>query len=178
VTTGPPVGDQQPSGLTPFNEAPDADAQTALTAVCASPRWVREVAAARPYASLDDLVAHAAKVVLDLDEAELDAAIAAHPRIGARGAATSEESRREQSGVADADADVLMDIVDGNRAYEERFGHVYLVRATGRTAEELLALLRERLDNDPETERAVVRRELAEINALRLQRLVQDADFA
>jgi 2-oxo-4-hydroxy-4-carboxy-5-ureidoimidazoline decarboxylase len=71
-----------------------------------------------------------------------------------------------------------MDIVDGNRAYEERFGHVYLVRATGRTAEELLALLRERLDNDPETERAVVRRELAEINALRLQRLVQDADFA
>jgi 2-oxo-4-hydroxy-4-carboxy-5-ureidoimidazoline decarboxylase len=74
--------------------------------------------------------------------------------------------------VAGADADVLAGLAEGNRVYEQRFGHVYLVCASGRSAEELLAVLRGRLDNDPVTERAVVRAELAAINRLRLDQLL------
>lgn len=170
-TDVPPTEDDRPGGLQRFNASPHDEATRALTAVCASPQWAHDVAAARPYSSIESLVTEAGRVVVGLDDVELDAALAGHPRIGER--ATSESSRREQAAVASADADVLDEIADGNRAYEERFGSVYLVRAAGRGAEELLALLRQRLDNDPAAERAVVRRELAEINALRLQRMVE-----
>jgi 2-oxo-4-hydroxy-4-carboxy-5-ureidoimidazoline decarboxylase len=159
-------------GLTRFNAMPEDEAHALLTEVCAAPEWAAHVLEGRPYAGLDELVARSAMVVMTLDDAQLDAALAAHPRIGARDVAT-EESRHEQAGVAGAGAELRMDLVEGNRRYEERFGHVYLVRASGRSAEELLALLHQRLDNDPETERSVVRRELAQINALRLQRLLE-----
>ena len=100
-------------------------------------------------------------------------ALAGHPRIGERCAHAS--SRREQSGVAGAGAQVLDALAAGNRAYEERFGHVYLVCANGRPAGELLAVLRGRLGNDPATERRVLRAELREINRLRLERLLEEA---
>ncbi len=98
------------------------------------------------------------------------AALSAHPRIGERPAgrgADAAASRREQAGVGD-DAVLGLNLAEGNQAYEERFGHVYLVRASGRSGEELLGLLRARLDNDEATEHDVVRRELAEITSLRL----------
>jgi 2-oxo-4-hydroxy-4-carboxy-5-ureidoimidazoline decarboxylase len=78
--------------------------------------------------------------------------------------------------VAGADPTVLAALADGNRAYEERFGHVYLVCATGRSAEELLDVLRTRLGNDPATERAVALGELAAINRLRIARLFGEDD--
>ena len=78
-------------------------------------------------------------------------------------------SRREQAGVTGDET--LAALAAGNREYEARFGHVYLVCASGRSGEELLAVLRSRLDNDPVTERAVVREELGRINRLRLERL-------
>ena len=81
-------------------------------------------------------------------------------------------SAREQASVAQAGDDVRAELAAKNRQYEDRFGYVYLVCATGRTAEELLAILTERLENDPETERRVMRNELAKINRLRLERLL------
>ena len=149
-----------------WNALGAADAERELRQVCAAPRWASEVAAGRPHADVGALQAAAQAALTDAD---LDEAMAGHPRIGDRGAGGA--SRREQSGVAGADPGVLDALADGNRAYEERFGHVYLVCASGRSASELLTILRARLGNDPGTERAVALRELAAINRLRIARL-------
>lgn len=159
--------------LSEFDTLPPDDAARVLGEVCSSPGWVSRLVEARPYGSLDALIARAADVLAGLDETEVDDALAGHPRIGERCAHAS--SRREQSGVAGAGAQVLDALATGNRAYEERFGHVYLVCANGRPAGELLAVLRGRLGNDPATERRVLRAELREINRLRLERLLEEA---
>jgi 2-oxo-4-hydroxy-4-carboxy-5-ureidoimidazoline decarboxylase len=153
--------------ITEFDALPVAEAERELRAVCAAPRWARELAAGRPYATVEALQTAAEAVLTDAD---LDEAMAGHPRIGDRAAGGA--SRREQSGVASADAALLTALAEGNRAYEERFGHVYLVCATGRSAEDLLATLRDRLGNDAETERKVALRELAAINRIRIDQLV------
>ncbi|GAA3232658.1 2-oxo-4-hydroxy-4-carboxy-5-ureidoimidazoline decarboxylase [Pseudonocardia petroleophila] len=138
-----------------------------LLEVCAAPGWAARVAAGGPYAALDDLLRAADAALTDAD---LDPAMAGHPRIGDR--AAGGRSRHEQSAVSAAAADVLDALAAGNRAYEERFGHVYLVCASGRSAEDLLAALHARLGNDAATERAVALAELAAINRIRLTRLV------
>jgi 2-oxo-4-hydroxy-4-carboxy-5-ureidoimidazoline decarboxylase len=109
--------------------------------------------------------------VARLAPADLEQALAGHPRIG-EGRTAGHWSRREQAGVHGADPATIQALADGNEAYERRFGHIYLVCATGRSAGQLLALLRERLGNDPGTEWGVVRRELAKINRIRLARLL------
>jgi 2-oxo-4-hydroxy-4-carboxy-5-ureidoimidazoline decarboxylase len=148
-----------------FDALPPAEAERELLAVCRSRRWAEAVAAGRPYRTVEALQAAAAAALTDAD---LDEAMAGHPRIGDRTAAGA--SRREQSAVATADAAVLTALAEGNREYEERFGHVYLVCASGRSADDLLATLRARLRNDPATERAVALQELAAINRLRIAR--------
>ena len=145
-----------------------------LRACCASTAWAEAVAAAGPYASLDDLVRASDRVIADLAWPDVEEALAAHPRIGERAAGSGREaawSRQEQSGAAAAGTAVLDALRDGNEAYERRFGHVYLVCATGRDAEEMLGILNARLGNDAETERAVVRAELTKIVKLRLEKL-------
>jgi len=150
-----------------FNALPEAAARRALLACCAAPRWAGEVAAGRPYRSAEALHAAADAALTDTDVAD---GLAGHARIGER---TGDlRSQREQRGVAGAPAEVLDALAEGNRAYERRFGHVYLVCASGRGASELLGLLRGRLGNDPATERGVVRAELAAINRIRLDRLL------
>lgn len=151
--------------------APDA-AHDALLRCCASPHRAASLAQARPYDTLDELLAGADRVLAKLDETDL--ALAGHPRIGERvEGAHGTWSRREQAGAASADERTRAEFAEGNRAYEERFGQVYLVYATGRSAGELLAVLDKRLHNGPDTERRVVRRELGKINAIRLHRLIE-----
>jgi 2-oxo-4-hydroxy-4-carboxy-5-ureidoimidazoline decarboxylase len=104
--------------------------------------------------------------------ADLEQALAGHPRIGDRRGA-DDRSRREQAGVLGADPATVQALAEGNEEYERRFNHIYLVCATGRSAADLLALLRERLGNDPGTEWDVVRRELAKINRIRLAGLLE-----
>ncbi|WP_067543373.1 2-oxo-4-hydroxy-4-carboxy-5-ureidoimidazoline decarboxylase [Nocardia crassostreae] len=149
--------------------SPTAAAQLLLTC-CSSPAWARAVAARRPYASLEEVLVAADAELDALDEAEIDLALAGHPRIGDR--PDSANSAREQAGMATADDAVRAAIAAGNREYEAQFGHVYLVCATGRTPEELLKILTERLGNEPATERRIVRAELAKINRIRLRRLL------
>ncbi|MDT4918604.1 MAG: 2-oxo-4-hydroxy-4-carboxy-5-ureidoimidazoline decarboxylase [Pseudonocardiales bacterium] len=159
--------------LAGFNRASTADVEAALLECCSSAQWARAVAARRPYASVAALDEAADAALDDLDEAELGAALAGHPRIGERAAAThAASSTREQSGVAQSSAATLTALRAGNEEYEARFGHVYLVCADGRSGDELLAVLRGRLGNDAASEWATTRTELGKINRLRLARLI------
>lgn len=158
--------------LAEFNTESAEQVEATLLACCSSRQWVQQVAAGRPYHSPAALYAAADAALGSLDESELDAALAGHPRIGERGGGHSRSSRREQAAVAQASDATLAALAEGNRAYEQKFGHVYLVCADGRSGEELLAVLRKRLGNDPATERANARAELSKINRIRLRRLI------
>jgi 2-oxo-4-hydroxy-4-carboxy-5-ureidoimidazoline decarboxylase len=140
-------------------------------ACCASSAWVDAILAGRPYARRADLLSRSDEVLAALDWADVRQALDAHPRIGERVAGTGQEaiwSSREQSGMDYASQDVRVALIDANRAYEERFGHVFLIFATGRTDVEMLAAARERVGNDELTERLVVRSELGRIVGRRL----------
>ncbi|WP_237571635.1 2-oxo-4-hydroxy-4-carboxy-5-ureidoimidazoline decarboxylase [Mycolicibacterium lacusdiani] len=158
------------SGVDEFNRMSERQRMHVLFGVCSSSIWARRVLAGGPFPDADALLDRADRVLAELPDAEIDAALDGHPRIGAR--ADNPSSAREQARVADAAAEVKTELAAKNREYEERFGYVYLVCASGRSAEELLAILTERLGNDPETERRVMRNELAKINRLRLERLL------
>jgi OHCU decarboxylase len=153
-----------------LDELPDDALRARLLEVCSSPRWADLVAAARPFGAAEEVYAAGDRALAALSEVDIDQALAGHPRIGER--SHSAASRREQSGVSGDET--LAALAEGNREYEARFGHVYLVCASGRSGEELLAVLRSRLRNDLPTERRVVREELGKINRLRLQRLVEE----
>jgi 2-oxo-4-hydroxy-4-carboxy-5-ureidoimidazoline decarboxylase len=146
-----------------------------LRACCAAEAWLSRMSLGRPFASAKAALDLSDEVVLGLDDTGLAQALEAHARIGERrlGSTTEDRwSRSEQAGALAVDADVQRRLADGNRRYEQRFGRVFLVRAAGRTAEEMLAALDRRLTHDDDTEAAVVRRELAEIVRLRLLKVV------
>lgn len=145
-----------------------------LRTCCASGRWAAEVAARRPYRAMGVLLSVSDATLAALSWDDVLEALAAHPRIGKRvtgGDRESAWSRREQSGMDDAAEDTLAALVEANVAYEERFGHIFLIFASGRTDVEMLAAARDRLGNDEATERRIVRAELAKIVSLRLERL-------
>ncbi|WP_153397647.1 2-oxo-4-hydroxy-4-carboxy-5-ureidoimidazoline decarboxylase [Ornithinicoccus halotolerans] len=160
-----------PTGLAGFNEAPREESVALLTRCADVPRWAEEVADGRPYADLPTLLESARSAADPWTEQEVDRALAGHPRIGerptGRGGATA-HSAREQAGVG-RDEETTRRLTEGNRAYEERFGHVFLIRARGRTGAEILAELERRLANDPATERAEAAAQLREIALLRLE---------
>ena len=164
-----------PATLDDFNSQPPDRVVEALRACNAAPRFAAEVAAGRPYRDVGTLVAHAEEVARALPWDEVALALAAHPRIGDRVEGSSSEaeaSRREQSSMSSAGEDTRTALLEGNRAYEERFDHVFLIRASGRSPEEMLAELRRRLGNDEETERGETTEQLAQITALRVRGLV------
>jgi 2-oxo-4-hydroxy-4-carboxy-5-ureidoimidazoline decarboxylase len=160
-----------------FNALPLEEAAEALSACCASRRWVDAVALSRPYSGVGDLYRTAAQTLTSLDWPDILEALAAHPRIGERAAGPGREaawSRAEQSGAGDADADAktAADLAAANAEYERKFGYVFLIRASGRTAAQMLAAARERLDHDELAEQSVVRGELGEIVRLRLDKML------
>ncbi|QIS06518.1 2-oxo-4-hydroxy-4-carboxy-5-ureidoimidazoline decarboxylase [Nocardia brasiliensis] len=157
-------------GLARFHALPREAALEALLGCCSSPRWAHAMLARRPYSSACAVLDAADDVLAALPDTEIDLALAGHPRIGER--PRSAASAREQAGVAGAPEQVHAALAAGNRAYEQRFGYRYLVCASGRSGSELLALLQDRLRNDADTERQVMRTELAKINRIRLRRLL------
>ncbi|MBS1907671.1 MAG: 2-oxo-4-hydroxy-4-carboxy-5-ureidoimidazoline decarboxylase [Actinobacteria bacterium] len=161
--------------LEEFNSTGRDDAIAAVKPALGIARWIDAIVDGRPYASVEALSAAALSAAAPLAEAELDGALAHHPRIGAKvdgASAEAAHSRREQPSVDEATAVAL---AEGNRAYEERFDRVFLVRAAGRSAQDILALLHERLGHTPEQELAVVDQQLREIAALRLAAAIQPA---
>jgi 2-oxo-4-hydroxy-4-carboxy-5-ureidoimidazoline decarboxylase len=155
--------------LSRFNALPEAEARAALREVCASRAWAAAVLAGRPYAHTAALHAASDAATAALDGADLDEALAGHPPLGRPDDAVS---AREQSAVAEAPEELRERVRERTRAYEEKFGHVFLLRAAGRTAADILAALEERIGNTPAAERARARTELAAINRLRIERLV------
>ena len=168
------------AGLTLFNALPAVEARAALLRCCGSARWAETMMAGRPYAKDADLIAAADRAWTQLAPDDWREAFAHHPRIGDRAAlaerfaATRVWSAGEQGGVVTAGVDVIDALAEGNRAYEARFGHVFLVCATGKSAEEMLTLLRERLPNPPEVELRVAAAEQGKIMRLRLAKLLQE----
>ena len=154
-----------------------AEAHAALLRCCASSRWTAAMVAARPFASDAAVLAAAERAWWALGAEDWLEAFAAHPRIGdsasadPRHAATREWSRREQADATTADEDVRAALAASNTEYERRFGHVFLIRAAGRSADEILAELRRRLSNDPDVELREAAGEQATITRLRLERL-------
>jgi OHCU decarboxylase len=159
--------------LIEINSLPPAQAQQRLFACFASHRWARLVALGRPYADLAGLLEAAEQAWSALEPADWEDALAGHPRIGESGGASRVTSEREQSGVRTAPAATLDQLAEENRRYEERFGHVFLIAAAGRSAVEILAALRERMNNDPVTEASVAAAEHRKIARLRLEALFQ-----
>ncbi|MGX7826674.1 2-oxo-4-hydroxy-4-carboxy-5-ureidoimidazoline decarboxylase [Actinokineospora sp. 24-640] len=162
--------------LARFNAAGAVEASAALLACCASTKWARAVAAKRPYADLDALRAASAAVIEDLSWPDVVEALGAHPRIGDRADGDAREagwSRQEQAAAVPASDEVRERLRAGNAEYERRFGHVFLICATGLTADEVLTALRARMKNDVDVERDAVRDELRKVADLRLVKAAQ-----
>jgi 2-oxo-4-hydroxy-4-carboxy-5-ureidoimidazoline decarboxylase len=159
-----------------FNSLPAARLEADLLACCAAPAWGSKIVAGRPYPSRSDLLAAAGAAAESLSWADVLVGLSAHPRIGERAAGDSTEaawSRREQSAAAGSgDEATRAALVQANREYEERFGHVFLIFASGRSQGEILAAARDRLGHDEAAERLVVAAELRKIALLRLERLL------
>ena len=161
--------------LDAFNEA-DRDEAIAMLRPCLDiDRWCSQVADARPFGSVDELLAWAEVAASPFTPSEVEGALAHHPRIGERPTGAGAEaamSRSEQSGVDPADAEVAAALAAGNRAYEERFGRVFIIRAAGRSGTEILDQLRLRLDNTDELERAETIEQLVQIALLRVREVL------
>ena len=163
-----------------FDELTEDDARALLLRCLSAPAWAERVLSGRPYQNEQGLLAAADRAARELSEADLDAALAGHPRIGEQAAAghNAAASAREQSGVVatgstdQAGRTVAERLVEGNRAYEDRFGHVFLIRAAGRTGPEILAELERRLGNTPEVEHGETVDNLRQIALLRLEKEV------
>ncbi|MER6270265.1 2-oxo-4-hydroxy-4-carboxy-5-ureidoimidazoline decarboxylase [Streptomyces sp900105755] len=162
-----------PPGLARFNDLEEPAALAALHEACASTAWARRLLAARPYATPEALYSASDAATVELGEADLAEAMAGHPPIG-RPRPGDPTSAREQSGMAGAADGLKAEMLELNLAYQERFGHVFLICATGRTGEEMRDAVKERIGNPPEREREIVRTELGKINRIRLARLVEE----
>lgn len=157
--------------LEQFNEAARPELDTLLRPCLDIQRWIDQIADARPFESREALLKTAKAAANPFTTGEIETALSHHPRIGEKAAGTSKESRlstSEQSRVTGEDPALLAAIADGNRAYESRFGRVFLIRAAGRSAREILDSLTERLGNPPEAEATVVAEQLREIALHRL----------
>jgi 2-oxo-4-hydroxy-4-carboxy-5-ureidoimidazoline decarboxylase len=169
--------------LAALNALDAGRAASELAACCASSRWVASLTAGRPFGTVAGLYSAAAVELAALDWPDVLEALAAHPRIGSPATGTEPEaawSRMEQAGAGLATVPTAEALAAANVAYEARFGFVFLVRAAGRSAEDMLALALDRLGHDELTEQPVVRAELAQIVRLRLDRMLdrlrQEAD--
>lgn len=167
-------------GLGWLNRAELSDATAALLRCCGSVRWAGVVAAARPFNSVEELHRVAEREWESASREEILEAFSHHPRIGDRASLrerfplTHAWSASEQAVAAAAEEKVLGDLAQGNRDYEDRFGHIFIVCASGKSALEMLALLRARLANDPENELKIAALEQMKIVRLRLEKLLRE----
>jgi len=177
------VGAPLPEGrrlavLRQLNAMDEPELRAVLADFCAAPRWIDRMAAARPFTSPAAVLAASTAAAQGVDADGWREAFRHHPRIGERKAerrqsdAAQTLSAQEQAAAAEAAESELTALRDANRAYEDRFGYVFIVCASGKTAPEMLAILRERLTNDPDTELRIAAGEQEKITRLRLDRLL------
>lgn len=161
--------------LQEFNALSVAEAERAVKPCLDVPRWINDVVSARPYPDVPAVISRAEEAGAQLTTEEVDLALAHHPRIGDRadGASTEAElSRGEQAGLGDLEDDIKSKLARGNAEYEERFDQVFLIRAAGRSQEEILSELQRRMTNSSEQEAVEVADQLGQIATLRLEGLL------
>jgi OHCU decarboxylase len=162
-----------------LNELSTADAETAFLDCCGSTEWARRMAGARPFDMLEDLFRTADRTWFSLSSVEWLEAFASHPKIGSGKPApkqkkrSSEWSSGEQSGIDIADKSVRKQLAEANRLYQEKFGFIFIVCATGKSADEMLAICRARLGNSAETEMRLAAEEQRKITEIRLSKLLE-----
>ncbi|MET9348714.1 2-oxo-4-hydroxy-4-carboxy-5-ureidoimidazoline decarboxylase [Streptomyces termitum] len=164
-------------GLTRFNTTADSEALAALHEVCSSSAWGSKILAQRPFPTAEALFLASDAAMAELTAEDLAEAMAGHPPIG-RPKEGDPTSTREQSGMAGASDALKAEMLELNLAYQERFGHVFLICATGLTGERMRDAVKERIGNSPEAEREIVRTELGKINRIRLARLAEEETAA
>ena len=183
------------SALERLNHLPAEEAQARLLSCCGSREWARRLAAKRPFGSAEALAEAAGRIWASLSREDWLEAFAAHPRIGAgtekgtdsfnrpslSGAERKTDlsrfwARGEQAGARSATPETLARLADANRRYEDRFGHVFIVCASGKSAAEMLALAEARLHNDAQTELAIAAEEQRQITRLRLAKLLESEE--
>jgi OHCU decarboxylase len=164
-----------------LNELPASDAESEFLKCCGSKKWANAMVAARPFASAEAMFDEADALFASLSDRDWLEAFRAHPKIGEKKAATAQSdtaqkwSAQEQSQTANAAAAVMEALAQGNRAYLQRFGFIFIVCASGKTADEMLATLNARMANDAGVELRVAAEEQRKITQLRLQKLLNPA---
>lgn len=167
-----------PNKLEWVNSLTADEAARELLQCCGSKRWAREIANARPYATIETLLAKAHDTWWSLDPSDWLEAFRSHPKIGEKKAAdkvsaqSQQWSGQEQSGVANASQDTVASLAALNEEYEQKFGYIFIICATGKTSAEMLSALRERLQHDPESELPIAAAEQGKITELRLKKLL------
>ncbi len=167
------------SGLERVNGLSTEEVQAELLRCCAVERWAKRVADGRPYDSVEELRKEADEAWRELDEEDWRRAVDHHPCIGERPdgdrfRGTRDWSREEQSGLAKVSDETRDRLAVGQQAYEEKFGYIFLICATGKSGDEMATALEARLGNSPDTELAVAAEELRKITILRLEKLLVD----
>lgn len=164
--------------LQELNALSHSDALSELAHCCGSTRWVYRMTTRRPFESNDELFQVADEMWRSLSESDWREAFTHHPQIGdieslrKKFASTASWASSEQSGAINAREETLKDLAEGNRLYEERFGYIFIVCATGKSADEMLTILKSRLQNSPEDEIKIAAGEQAKITKLRLEKLL------
>ena len=164
--------------LNRLNELSANQADVEFLKCCGSTRWARAMTGARPFEALDDVLAQSDRIWWSLNEADWLEAFRAHPKIGEKKAAAAQSaeaqkwSAQEQSGVAEASASTISELAERNREYEDRFGFIFIVCASGKSSEEMLALINDRIGSDRETELRTAAEEQSKITRLRLEKLL------
>jgi len=156
--------------LAELNRLPEARAEAELMRCCASHRWSHLMAAERPFAGASVMAAVAQRLWWSLAAADWLEAFAAHPRIGEQ--TPSAWSAQEQGRAAEIGDDVRARLAAGNREYEQRFGYTFIVCATGKSADEMLVMLEQRLHHEPADELQIAADEQRKITELRLNKLI------
>ena len=165
--------------LEDLNSLPSNEAESELLKCCGSKTWARQVSEARPFPGLDQLIESADRIWWALEPQDWLEAFRSHPKIGEQKAAqaTATEARawsvQEQAGTRAAAPEIMQALTKGNRDYEHKFGFIFIICANGKTADEMLAILRERLSNDPDKELHVAAEEQRKITQLRLKKLLE-----
>jgi OHCU decarboxylase len=167
-----------------LNGLPHEEAEAELLKCCGSTFWARRMAGERPFRDLGELLAKADAEWRALDAEDWLEAFSRHPKIGeqkserAQAADTRQWSEQEQVGTRSADEETKRQLAAANREYESKFGYIYIVCATGKTAAEMLSICRERLSNDPADELRVAAEEQRRITHLRLRKLLEKQNSA
>jgi OHCU decarboxylase len=164
-----------------LNELSQDEAREELLKCCGSKEWAKALAARRPFQSSSELMEAAGGIWWGLEGKDWLEAFSSHPKIGEKKAAhpgptkTQAWSQEEQAGTRNASRETMSELMEANRAYEAKFGYIFIVCATGKSTEEMLALLKDRLPNDPDAELRIAAGEQSKITRLRIEKLLKDS---